>query len=34
MAADVFNPAALGPVPAADRVIADVPYGDQTSWQG
>jgi 23S rRNA G2445 N2-methylase RlmL len=34
LVADAFDPAALAPVPAADLVITDVPYGDQTSWQG
>lgn len=34
MAADALNLAALAEVPAADLVITDVPYGDQTSWQG
>jgi hypothetical protein len=32
--ADVFDPAALAALPAADLVITDVPYGQQTSWQG
>lgn len=34
MVADVFNLPALAEVPAADVVITDVPYGDQTSWEG
>ena len=32
--ADVFDPVALAALPAADLVITDVPYGEQTSWQG
>jgi len=32
--ADVFDPAGLAALPAADLVITDVPYGEQTSWQG
>jgi hypothetical protein len=32
--ADAFDPAALAALPAADLVITDVPYRQQTSWQG
>lgn len=31
---DVFDPAGLAQLPTADLVITDVPYGEQTRWQG
>jgi 23S rRNA G2445 N2-methylase RlmL len=33
-AVDVFGPVGLAQLPTADLVITDVPYGEQTSWQG
>jgi hypothetical protein len=32
--ADVFDSAALAALPPADQFITDVPYEDQTEWQG
>jgi hypothetical protein len=32
--ADVFVPAGLAALPTADLVVTDLPYGEQTTWQG